>query len=281
MSMNFEVVGRLSDPETVEWTSRDVMLYALGVGAGQARADAELQFTTENTQGMLLQSLPTFALLHGEQRLHIYRPLSSAGSAQAATVVDGIYKMVSRAMAAITTTLSDPTSGQLLYRGVLLDCSSGVKEDSVVRGHHTARGHCLPPHPTTSSRRRRGLIRLSSTGCREIGIRFTPIRQTSRLRPSHPARTARMGSPRGCSQVRSATGGGPRPRDHRAVHQASLPGRRAAHGDLAIGWRGGLPRSRRGGERRARSGSPHIREGLNGAQVASTDDRTLFAHGKD
>ena len=75
------------------WTDRDVMLYALGVGAGPD----ELCYTYENAD---LRVLPTFAVvpafsaisgmgsvmtfnpmmvLHGEQRIELHRPIPTAG----------------------------------------------------------------------------------------------------------------------------------------------------------------------------------------------------------
>ena len=47
MALNLESVGSSTAPQLVSWDSRDVMLYALGVGAGQADPARELSFTTE------------------------------------------------------------------------------------------------------------------------------------------------------------------------------------------------------------------------------------------
>ncbi|MDT7736836.1 MAG: hypothetical protein QOK09_205, partial [Mycobacterium sp.] len=55
-------VGNTAPPQPISWTSRDTLLYALGVGAGQQDAVSELQFTTENSRGIEHSVLPTFAV---------------------------------------------------------------------------------------------------------------------------------------------------------------------------------------------------------------------------
>ena len=50
--MDLSVVGKQRGPWTRSWTSDDVLLYALGVGAGQDDPTAELPYTTENTAGV-------------------------------------------------------------------------------------------------------------------------------------------------------------------------------------------------------------------------------------
>ena len=60
MSLNFDLIGADSEPAERTWTSSDVLLYALGVGAGAADPLAELEFTTENSIGITTKVLPTF-----------------------------------------------------------------------------------------------------------------------------------------------------------------------------------------------------------------------------
>ncbi|MGW4335902.1 hypothetical protein ACWEK5_24285 [Rhodococcus koreensis] len=55
------LVGRRSETITRSWSSKDALLYALAVGAGQDRPLEELEFTTENTEGRPQKVLPTFA----------------------------------------------------------------------------------------------------------------------------------------------------------------------------------------------------------------------------
>src|SRR5688500_16302367 len=48
------------------WSSKDALLYALGVGAGQSDPTGfELEFTTENTRGVKQRALPTIAVILG------------------------------------------------------------------------------------------------------------------------------------------------------------------------------------------------------------------------
>ena len=50
MPMNLDAVGAVSQPGRTSWTSKDALLYALGVGAGQTDPTGfELEFTTENS----------------------------------------------------------------------------------------------------------------------------------------------------------------------------------------------------------------------------------------
>lgn len=96
MALDPKAIGATTEPVLVEWTDRDTMLYALGVGAGTA----DLSFTTENSHDITQQVLPTYAvicclgfgaagkigtfnpakLLHGSQEVRLFAPLPPAGS---------------------------------------------------------------------------------------------------------------------------------------------------------------------------------------------------------
>jgi acyl dehydratase len=96
MTIDPNAVGATMQPQLFEWTERDTMLYALGVGAGTD----DLSFTTENSHGIAQQVLPTYAviacvgfsamskigefnfglLLHGSQEIRLFSPLPAAGS---------------------------------------------------------------------------------------------------------------------------------------------------------------------------------------------------------
>lgn len=95
MAIDPKAVGATTEPMQFEWTDRDTMLYALGVGAGTD----ELSFTTENSHDISQQVLPTYAviccigfaaaakvgqfdfsqLLHGSQEIRLFAPLPAAG----------------------------------------------------------------------------------------------------------------------------------------------------------------------------------------------------------
>ncbi len=95
------------------WTVSDTILYALGVGAGQADPTDELRFTTENSTGHRPAALPTFATLlaaepprlgepavvrHAGETLTLHRPLPPAGQARVTATVTGVYDQTSGAL---------------------------------------------------------------------------------------------------------------------------------------------------------------------------------------
>ncbi len=94
-------IGATSGPHERSWTSKDALLYAVGVGAGAVDATGfELEFTTENSHEVDQQVLPTMAvvlgaggalaeageidwgrLLHGAQGITLHRPIPPDGTA--------------------------------------------------------------------------------------------------------------------------------------------------------------------------------------------------------
>ena len=130
MPLNPEAVGTTSAPVEVTWTSKDALLYAVGVGAGTA----ELAFTTENTAGVPQQVLPTFPvvlgwgrgsvmstmgtynpamLVHGQQAVTLPRPLPTEGTA---TLTTELVAMYDKGKAAVVVTETRAVAdGQPLY----------------------------------------------------------------------------------------------------------------------------------------------------------------------
>jgi acyl dehydratase len=106
MAIDPKAVGATTEPMLFEWTDRDTLLYALGVGAGTE----DLSFTTENSHGIDQQVLPTYAviccpafgaagkvgsfnwamLLHGSQGIRLHAPLPPAGKLSVVTEVADI-----------------------------------------------------------------------------------------------------------------------------------------------------------------------------------------------
>ena len=99
MPIDLAAVGRSCGPNPVRWTQRDAIIYALGVGAGSQDPAEDLEFTTENSTGIVQKVLPTFPLVvhsgappipigdfdrrmsvHGEQSLILHRPLPPEGT---------------------------------------------------------------------------------------------------------------------------------------------------------------------------------------------------------
>ena len=65
MGLNANAVGAESEPTDRSWTSKDALLYAVGVGAGAVDPADELEFTTENSHGITQRVLPTMAVVLG------------------------------------------------------------------------------------------------------------------------------------------------------------------------------------------------------------------------
>ncbi len=135
MPIDLNSIGREAGPTEVSWTSRDAMLYAIGVGAGQDDALAELGFTTENTEGIPLSMLPTYAvvivqnavaarpafgeidrtkLVHAEQGFVLHRPLPVEGRARVTGKVVAIHDKGSGALVAMQSEAVDAITGELL-----------------------------------------------------------------------------------------------------------------------------------------------------------------------
>ena len=130
MPLNPDAVGSTSDPVEVSWTSKDALLYAVGIGAGHE----ELAFTTENTNGVDQQVFPTFPvvigwgrgsamgnigtfnpalLVHGQQAVTLHRPIPVEGTA---TITSELVAMYDKGKAAVVVTESRATlDGEPLY----------------------------------------------------------------------------------------------------------------------------------------------------------------------
>ena len=120
MPINPDAVGTTSEPVEVSWTSKDALLYAVGIGAGPS----ELAYTTENTSGVAQQVFPTFPvvlgfgvpspmaaigsynsamLVHGQQGVTLHRALPTAGNVVMRSSVTGIYDKGKAAVVAMAT----------------------------------------------------------------------------------------------------------------------------------------------------------------------------------
>jgi acyl dehydratase len=132
MPINLDVVGTQSEPVERSWTSKDCLLYALGVGAGSLDAAGfELEYTTENSTDVVQHVLPTFAavmggggpprdslgsfdpamLVHGEQAIRLFGPIPTEGTVRTTSVVTGIFDKGSGALVVGESTSVDPASG--------------------------------------------------------------------------------------------------------------------------------------------------------------------------
>ena len=133
MPLNHSLVGVPGEPQQRSWTSKDALLYAIGVGAGLGDPLQELQFTTENTAGVQQQVLPTFGVLlaqaraagnlgdfdramlvHAEQSIELHKPLPVEGTLQTSATVTGIYDKGSGALIITENEAVDAATGEPL-----------------------------------------------------------------------------------------------------------------------------------------------------------------------
>lgn len=134
-------IGAASAPKQVSWTSRDCMLYGLGIGAGVD----DLAFTTNNTAGVEQRMVPTMPvtlgvdfsvlnqagrfdwarLLHAEQRLSLLAPIPVEGSAKCVT---RITEMWDKEKAALVTaeTVGGSDDGTPLWKSAATLFIQGV-----------------------------------------------------------------------------------------------------------------------------------------------------------
>ena len=136
MPLNPDAVGAVGSPVESSWTSKDALLYAVGVGAGTE----ELAFTTENSMDVAQQVLPTFAvvvgfgggdvlgrigtfnpamLVHGEQGVFLHGPLPVEGRVRSVTKVTGIYDKGSAGVVALESEAVDAVTGEPRFRTTL------------------------------------------------------------------------------------------------------------------------------------------------------------------
>lgn len=124
--VSIDMVGSTTGPRPVEWTERETMLYAIGVGAGLDDPARDLAFTTENSGGVTLSAVPSFVtilavgrrppalehldigrFLHAEQQIEMLRPLPPSGRGTVETTVEAVLDKGAGAIITNVATLSD------------------------------------------------------------------------------------------------------------------------------------------------------------------------------
>jgi acyl dehydratase len=133
VSLNHSLVGVPGTPQERSWTSKDALLYAVGVGAGLGDPLNELEFTTENSGGITQQVLPTYGVLisqaaasgsigdfdrallvHAEQYIELHRPLPVSGRVLATSTITGMYDKGSGALVSAESVAVDAETGEPL-----------------------------------------------------------------------------------------------------------------------------------------------------------------------
>ena len=183
------------------WTSSDVLLYHLALGAGNPPTDGrELRYAYEKD----LQVLPTFGIVaptvhateppkvespgisidlqtvvHGSQRVDVPGPIPTSGTATLSTRVTGVYDKGSAAVVVSESTATAP-DGTLLWTGTSSIFARGAGGFGGDRGPSTSGGvpERAPDHvivtptvrPSAVNVPNAGSARCSSTFCSPCSI---------------------------------------------------------------------------------------------------------------
>lgn len=172
MPINPDAVGSKSEPVRRSWTSKDCLVYALGVGAGAADPLAELEFTTENTSSAPQRALPTIAvvlgplgggwgnigsfnpamLVHGEQGITLHREIPVEGELEAVSEITGIYDKGKGAVVVTESTSTLVATGEPLFStrmSAFIRGEGGWGGDRGPSGSANAAPEREPDHTTT------------------------------------------------------------------------------------------------------------------------------------
>lgn len=132
MPLNPDAVGTTTDPAPASWTSKDALLYAVGIGG----TTHELAFTTENTSGVDQQVYPTFPvvvsagtsaamskmgtfnpamLVHGSQSVTLHKPLPVEGVVSMVSKIAAMYDKGKAAIVVLENEAIDVADGEPLF----------------------------------------------------------------------------------------------------------------------------------------------------------------------
>lgn len=139
MPLNPDAVGTTSDPVEVSWTSKDALLYAVGVGAGTS----ELAYTTENTKDTPQQALPTFPVVIGAGAGAGGGAMSRIGTFNPAMLVHG--------QQSVTLHQSLPVEGRAMVSGEIVAMYDKGKAAVVVMANKAVDLQGAPLYTTTMS----------------------------------------------------------------------------------------------------------------------------------
>ncbi len=177
MAINPDAIGSKGSATRTSWTSKDSLLYAVGVGAGQeATSAAELPFVTENSADIVQRALPTMAvvladvsgafrhigsfnpamLVHGEQRVVTHRPLPVAGELESRSEITAIWDKGKGAVIEVTGRATLVGDGEPLFDMVMSAFIRGEGDFGGERGPTGARNVApdrAPDHCITAATR--------------------------------------------------------------------------------------------------------------------------------
>jgi acyl dehydratase len=173
MPINPEAVGTKGEPAERSWTSKDCLLYAIGVGAGLD----ELAFTTENTTDTPQRVLPTTAvvlgaggfgvmskigsfnfamLVHGEQSIELFDEIPVEGTLSTVAEITGIYDKGKGAVVVSESTSTDVATGKPLFKNrmsAFIRGEGGWGGDRGPSGGENAAPDRAPDHSVTYTTR--------------------------------------------------------------------------------------------------------------------------------
>ena len=140
MALNLDIIGEKMEFEPFTYNEDNVILYALGIGAGMG----DLPFVYEKD----LQVYPTFAvipfgpglfpfiqksninlftLLHGEQKITLYKPIPASGTVHSSAVCESIWDKGDKGAVVTLKVESRDENGDMLFenKSLLMDRSGG------------------------------------------------------------------------------------------------------------------------------------------------------------
>ena len=258
MALDHSLVGVPGEPQERSWTSKDALLYAVGVGAGLGDPLHELEFTTENSEGVTQQVLPTYGgadvpgertgrslgdfdralLVHAEQSFELHQPLPVEGTVRTVATVTGIYDKGSGALVVTESKAVDAATGEPLVT---------ARSSTFIRGEGGFGGDRGPSdtwaQPDRAPRPQGDPADPAGAGPAvpavrrpEPAARRPEVRRPGRLRPADPARPVHLRRHRPGPAARAVRLGPGPVRVHVGPVQPSGPAWRVA-GGLDLGGR--------------------------------------------
>ena len=131
MAIDPSAVGVKGEPSTRSWTSKDALLYAMGIGAGLD----DLKFATENTKYVAQKVYPTFAVIigggipmnkvgsfnpalmvHGEQGIELLGEIPAEGEIESVAECTAIYDKGSAAVLEFASESKNLKTGEVIFR---------------------------------------------------------------------------------------------------------------------------------------------------------------------